>query len=442
MSRRVLAALLLAAGLLAGAGSARAGQPLSGATSAMPRNAVDAGGDGLTRSAGSALDAAAGEEVQRSTMSSASFVLAPGAMELFSFPRTVTDLAGSTVTITGVTLQWTAPGYDGDLGSLVTGTSYYVRVASYTAPDTFAPSFADLIVSTSGVQPGARVSAGVSGLAPNTTWFAELWTLDRRGNLSYASGQSVFTTLSRAPAELAESFLSVDDDSATVAWAALPAGTPQDHSATAEGYVLEASSTNFGALAPGGIVISSVSYGILTSTLALRGLDFSTTWYFRVGALNWSGAPSYTTLPDLDFDVDPDTAGLSFGVIDAAVTQAKISISSVVVYNRGNLPMTFVLSAATATPGGSDWSLALSTGVEQIVLDAVWNTGPPADSVFDDAVLSSTQPSTGSIYAGDETGVAVPPGQSRSLWLRFWRPTSTAMLTRQKLVIEVRAVYP
>ncbi|MBI2362633.1 MAG: hypothetical protein HYV15_04555, partial [Elusimicrobia bacterium] len=103
-------------------------------------------------------------------------------------------------------------------------------------------------------------------------------------------------TLPASPGALATTFLGVFQTSVTAAWAAMPAA-PQDESAY--GYRLDASSTNFGTLLPGGVTVSSSTYDRLVSTLTVRvpALDRDTTYYFRVSALNAGGhAGPYTVL--------------------------------------------------------------------------------------------------------------------------------------------------
>jgi hypothetical protein len=217
----------------------------------------------------------------------------PGLMNIMFFPGTVNDLAAGTIFKSSVTLQWSTPGYDGLAGTLQARTTYFIRVASYTVPNTFGPPFANISFSTNATTPGLAVSTPAYSLLSNTTYWTNLWTIDAGGNMSLIPQLSTFTTLTSTPAMLTTRFLNVYATSVTVAWAALRAGPPS--SATCEGYSLEASSTNFSALSPGGQVYSSVTYRVSQSTLTVYSpaLDSAATYYFRVGALNWSGQPNY-----------------------------------------------------------------------------------------------------------------------------------------------------
>jgi hypothetical protein len=219
----------------------------------------------------------------------------PGLMNIIAFPGRVTDLDLSAPFLSSSTLQWSTPGYDGGAGELRPGSRYFLRVTDSDSPDTFFIQNANVSLSTQGVAPGLLVNAGLQGLLSNTTYFAALWTSDARGNLSFISNRSTFSTLAYPPTALPVAFLNVYASSVTAAWAARPLA-PSDQ--TCEGYVLEASSTNFGALSPGGEVHSTTTYSVLVTTLTVFSppLGSATTYYFRVGALNHSGQPNYTVL--------------------------------------------------------------------------------------------------------------------------------------------------
>src|SRR4029077_18783452 len=77
--------------------------------------------------------------------------------------------------------------------------------------------------------------------------------------------------------------------SVTVNWQAL-AASPS--SSTSEGYILQAAvNSNFS-----GLLISSSTTDVNQSTLTLVTLNPATTYYFRVGSLNWSNAADFVTL--------------------------------------------------------------------------------------------------------------------------------------------------
>lgn len=420
---------------------ARAGQTMESASNKVHRNAVTAGGQRST-SSNNVLTSAVGEEAGASSFSSG-HRLSPGAMALFSYPGRITDLTSTEQFLTSATMRWSTPGYDGGLSStLQPGSSYYIRITSYTVPDTFAQQQnSELWIAThSTLLAGTLADLRRTGLDPNTTWYAEVWTADNDGNIGFSSNRSTFTSLARAPTALPQAYLYVFDTSATLNWAALPSSPASESS---QGYVLEASTTNFGALLPGGATLSSTTYNVAASTLTLDNLDLGSTYYFRVGSLNWAGRPNYLDLPKLNFQLEQSSTSLSFGSIDARVVESVISASSIVVVNRGNLPMTLRLFAGTAT-SGSPWTLSTSSAVETAVVQAVWNTVQPSGNAFQHAVTASTTTSGGmsGTYAGDQAGASIPAGATRTLWFRFWRPTTTVATTQQLLRVDIRAAYP
>src|SRR5205085_2573797 len=111
-------------------------------------------------------------------------------------------------------------------------------------------------------------------LFPNTTYYF------RAGNMTGGTTYYDFT-VPQATSTLANRVsnvtLQVFTSSLTVAWAALPASPS---SATAEGYLLQASSMSDYS----GTLYSSAATGIAASTLTVSGLPTGTTFYLRVGS--------------------------------------------------------------------------------------------------------------------------------------------------------------
>jgi len=448
MSRGLTAAVILVLSALAF--QARAGPPMSSGTEAVVRSAVSAGGGARAASGANAIEPLIGEEVASTTAPlSGVNLLGAGYIQIHSFPGAVADLAARPdVSVSSASLVWSSPGYDGGLGALQSGSTYFIRVASFTSPNTFSDHLlANISFSTSGVVPGASVSMGATGLLANTTYWARLWTIDAAGNLSYASNVSTFVTLALPPSPGLLQFLSIQRSSVAVAWAAMPASPPEE---TCEGYILRASSNNFGALTPPGApVFSSVTYSFLASTLTVGSpsvpLDLANTYYFMVGSLNHSGQANYTQLQLLNFQIDQSTGLISLGNLDPQVERSTVSTSSMVVTNVGNWPVTIELSASTATTPSSPWTLSLSSGIETVVLMGVWNSGPPAPApaAFNTDLTTTTRPSqVGGNYAGDENAVQIPVGQSRTLWFHFWLPTSTASPGAETIQVAAQPVYP
>lgn len=428
---------------------------MTSATNDMARN--NAGGGGAATklvSANNRLDAGLDEDVAGSTaMASATNRINPGYFSQFAFPGAVTDLTGlSDVNTSTVSLQWTSPGVDGSSGVFQSGSKYFISVASYTAPDPFALfSQANVIFSTSGDSPGARLSTGITGLIPNTTYFVSMWTKSENSDLSYPNFRSTFTTLALPPAPGASQFLSVQRTSVTVAWVAFPFAPPDASSKTSEGYVLEASSNNFGALAPAGApIFSSVTYNVAASTLSLGvagvDLDLANTYYFRVGSYNHESRINYTYLTRLNFQIQQSTGLVTLGPINPSVSRSSVSTSSMVVVNVGNWPVTLELAANMATTPSSPWSLSTAPGDEIATLQTVIKSGvveplPSAFSTFLTPTFRACQ--VGGNYAGTvQDCVQIPAGQARTFWFRFVMPDSSASLGPETMRVMTTPTYP
>jgi hypothetical protein len=329
--RPLAAALLIAAAAIVLPWRLLAGERMTSETNDMARSAVGgAGGTAGSATGNNRLDAAFGEEVGGSSVATSANRLAPGFVQAFSFPGTVSGLTAlDDVTVSSVTLQWTSPGLDGLRGSLAHGSSYYIRVASHQVAGTFTQfSSATIVFSTAGTSPGATVSTVAVGLQPNTTYWWRLWTKDPAGGLSYASEISTFVTLALPVGLQDESFVEVHFTSVAAQWVPRPSLLQDVSSMSAAGYRVVASSTNFGAIQPGGVISSSETANVTLSTLTVSdpGLVVDKTYYFRAASLNWAGQPNWTVLgtTDTKFQVnvplpgDPPYLNLSTGSMTAS----------------------------------------------------------------------------------------------------------------------------
>ncbi len=155
----------------------------------------------------------------------------PGAVEVFdnSPPAAVSNLSATSVTGTGLTLNWTSPGDDGTTG---TATSYEIRYS--TSPYILAAFSSGTVVGfpPSPAVAGTAQTKAVTGLSPSTEYFFALRTTDDAGNVSpLSNGLNVFTTAaadvtppaavgnlsvsSPAPTSLTVSWTSPGDDGST-----------------------------------------------------------------------------------------------------------------------------------------------------------------------------------------------------------------------------------
>ncbi|MDE2141537.1 MAG: hypothetical protein KGJ84_03895 [Elusimicrobia bacterium] len=282
----------------------------------------------------------------------------------------------------------------------------------------------------------AQSTLTASGLAPNTTYYARVAALNWAAAASSYTILGATSTLASMPSRLASDYFAVYNDSTALQWAALPAGG-------AEGYILEASTTNFSALSPGGTILSSATTDIAVSTLVIQGITLPTTYYFRLGSINHGSLVNYENLQRLNLELSQSVLVLHLGSMDPSVSMSTVSVSSFVITNLGNLPVTYSLSAQIATPG-SPWSFGSAPGNETAELQGLWNSAQPVPGAFSTPILLSTRPSggPGGAYAGDQTAVQVMPGESRTLWFRFSLPTATTADPSQTMTLTLDALYP
>lgn len=438
MTRGALAALLLCLAF----GAAASDMTSGGGNGSLLRSNVDAGGNRSTSANGS-LTGALGDAAIDARKTSTNGVLSPGGPSVWFYPGTITTLTKlDDESESSGTLKWTTVGTDGSLGTLPAGSAYLIRVASYTAPDTFDLPYV-VSIATSANAPGTVVFTGETGLIPNTTYFAQLWTRDADGGVSFTSNRSTFTTLALAPTAPSNPFFTVLYDSAAIRWFPTGLNPPDASSKTCEGYLLELSSTNFGVLLPREAVFpSSATDSPAMSTLTVTGLELSNTYYMRVASLNHVGRRNYADLGKLILRLEGSTGLLQLGPVNVNLLQSTVATAGYVVRNAGNMPVTLRLWASTATLPSSDWTIGTSVDVETITIQGLFNSASPPHSSFSSFVTGSTTTATASVYAGNQTGVAIPPGASRTFWVRLQTPSSTASSSAEQVRLEFRPVYP
>lgn len=446
-SDRLIRVSRLSLFLLLATATASAGPPMDSAGNQMPRSVVNAGGSESSSGNGSLVGSVAEEAVDIAG-ASASQKLKAGWSELHAFPGAVSAFtAAADASASSATLNWTIPGYDGALGALQAGSSYRVRVASYTAPHSFESVYADFSVSTSAPASPA-VGTGVTGLIANTTHFAQIWLLDADGNLSPPSpARSTFTTLAHPVSLLSESFLNVDVTSGAAQWAARPTLLQDVSSMTSEGYLVEASSTNFGALTPGGVVYSSRTPNVALSTLTVKIVpgpeSLCVDHYFRVASLNWKSAPNWTVLGSTrstEYGVLVSTQDLDVGGMDLG---AEVVISTSLLVSNVGCPVTYQLKVEALTPG-TPWSVAASPAQDAFTVSARFNSEIPAlgDFAANDKLTATPVSSTPAKFAGDQNGASVPVAEERLAWFKLAMPTTTSTADPQQIRVSVYAVAP
>ena len=246
---------------------------MDSATNHVVRNVDNAGGTASTTTNNKLVGSVA-EEVVFTTAASPgnANVARAGWSEVHAFPNKVSDLGGTGMMVSSVTLQWTTPGYDGQDGTLQVGSTYFIRIATYTVPDTFSSSrFANISFSTSGVIPGEVVSVGLLGLIPGGTYYARIWTTDGDSDVSYESNIASFT-LKVNPSPPAPGSGSL------AAWVSSVTAT-YSPSFGANSYLVVASTM-------ASFVPTYASSSTVMTTATVSGLDPNSTYFLEVAACN------------------------------------------------------------------------------------------------------------------------------------------------------------
>ena len=98
---------------------------------------------------------------------------------------------------------------------------------------------------------------------------------------------------------------------------------------------------------------------------------------------------------------------------------------------------------------GSPWQVAASTpsGPDKLVVYGVFHgaTAPvETDYGVEDVIGPTNQSCSGTVYtvSGSTTGVSVPAGENRTLWIRMDMPTTTTTMAPQSMRVEITADPP
>ncbi len=280
---------------------------MDSATNHAVRNVNDAGGTTAT-TPNNRLVGNVGESVSFTTSTSGGNTIRSGFSELHAFPNKVQDLTSASPFVSSVTVLWTTPGYDGANGALQVGSTYYIRIATYTVPDTFSDHrLADISFSTSGVNPGDAASVGFFGLLPATTYYARIWTTDGDSNVSYESNITSWTMRPNpAPPQPGSGQITAAFVSSVTATYSSSFG--------ANSYLVVASTMN--TLTP---VWASSSTVLTTATPS--GLDPNTTYYVGAAACN----PTCSNFTDLGSTVTLAASAVS--LTTTTVSSATIGLA-------------------------------------------------------------------------------------------------------------------
>ncbi len=277
------------------------------------------------------------------------------------------------------------------------------------------------------------------GLDPNTTYYLRAGALwDPTTYYANTTPESTSTLANQAEdTQVYKVYIT----SITVNWKPLPTEEQEGSSSTCEGYVLQASTkTNFVPLWD-----SSSTTGVSLSTLTIGNLTGDNTYYFRVGSLNWNNVPNYavrtSTFLSIQLGVYLSTNTLILPGLTNMDTILVIS-TSIIVTNTGNVNETYSFQATTTT-AGSPWKLDTTQDVDQFVLWGVINSTEPATIDFgteDKIVESDTECDGDTVYTmGNQTGVSIPPGETRTFWLQLGTPKASSTGDAQEITITATA---
>ncbi|GAG40410.1 unnamed protein product, partial [marine sediment metagenome] len=165
-------------------------------------------------------------------------------------------------------------------------------------------------VSISTTPQGTNPAAELTGLEPDTTYFLFIQGVNNNNVGSGFAALGSTSTLALAPSNvlITEVFLS----SMTISWSTV----------TSQGYLAQASSTNF----TGGVVRSSSTPDSSLPALTVDNLDSNTTYYVRVGAYNWNSVPNYALGGSSSTLSNPVTGAQFAGVFVSSVAVTWIPL--------------------------------------------------------------------------------------------------------------------
>jgi hypothetical protein len=152
----------------------------------------------------------------------------------------------------------------------------------------------------------------------------------------------------------------------------------------------------------------------------------------------WAGNPATISVTVTIQNLSVSASGpIAFGTVLAA--SSTVSGAASTVTNDGNVTETFSLQLTNP----ATWSaVAAAPAAEQYALLAIFNTAAPIAGNFnfiDHALSTASVASSGTKFAGTESGLSVAALGTRSLWFRFDAPTSTAVTAQQTITVTLTA---
>ncbi|MFH1540795.1 MAG: glucoamylase family protein [Elusimicrobiota bacterium] len=107
-----------------------------------------------------------------------------------TLPSAITNLSALTGALGGeINLSWSTPGDDGLSNTLLLGSQYKIQY-SVSASEPWSITNAQIVISTSGVNPNVVVGRVVTGLTEGTVYYFRIWTCDEAENWSGISNSA------------------------------------------------------------------------------------------------------------------------------------------------------------------------------------------------------------------------------------------------------------
>ena len=153
----------------------------------------------------------------------------------------------------------------------------------------------------------------------------------------------------------------------------------------------------------------------------------------------WAANPATISVTVTIQSLSVSTTGpIAFGTVVAG--SQSVSGSASTVTNDGNVTETYSLSLTNP----ATWTAvqAAPSAAEEYALLAMFNSSAPAGGSFtyaDHALSTASVASSGTKFAGNQTGLSVAATGARDLWFRFNAPTSTSVTTQQSITVTVTA---
>jgi len=202
--------------------------------------------------------------------------------------------------------------------------------------------------------------------------------------------------------------------------------------------------TNFNISSSGDIISLYNTDDTLLSSVVIPVLDANVSYgrypdgagSFQLLALPTPGAANSSgNATILSVSISSDT--WSIGTVSPASVTTMTSAQKITVANNGNVTSKYALNVVN--PSG--WTASTSSAdSEKYVLNAAFDSDGSINwSVANHVVSTISAVSSATKFAGDEYGINVQEGESRTLYLQFYAPTVTSVISEQNVGLVVTA---